>query len=605
LLLGCPQIVSAAGTWSVIAGPQPRPGDVAAPGALAADASGNLYVADQDHGIQRRDAQGNWSVIATRGDALGQVDAPTALAADATGNLYVADIGTNQGRVQKRDAQENWTVIATPGTDAGQVFNPTALAADAAGNLYVAGVHYDSATGKNVFGIQKLDAQANWAVIATTGTGLGQVQALWALAADAAGNLYVTDGGQNGGNSRIQKRDAQGNWTMIATAGTALGQVLLPSALAVDAAGSLYVADNGDDGQGSNGRIQKRDAQGNSSVLATYGSGLGQVTGVSALAVDAAGNLYVADYVSNRIQERDARGIWSLIATGGLGPVKFPKALAVDTAGNLYVADGPGPESPVLRIQKRDAQGNWSAIATYGNVPGQGNGITALAADAAGELYVADINYDSQGNYGRVQKRDAQGHWSLIAPGGDALGQVDTPTALAVDAAGSLYVADNGRDSQGNDGRVQKRDAQGHWSVLATYGSGLGQVDTVDTPTALAVDAAGNLYVAEIHSLGPFRIQKRDAQGHWSLIASGGDALGQVDFTNALAADTAGNLYVADVGGVGGRIQERAVQGTWSLIAPGGDTLSQCLFPNALAADAAGNLYVVSGNGVLKYTPQP
>jgi hypothetical protein len=59
LLLGCPQIGSAAGTWSVIAGPQPRPGDVAAPGALAADASGNLYVADHDHGIQKRDAQGN------------------------------------------------------------------------------------------------------------------------------------------------------------------------------------------------------------------------------------------------------------------------------------------------------------------------------------------------------------------------------------------------------------------------------------------------------------------------------------------------------------------------------------------------------------------
>src|SRR5438552_18113578 len=80
-LLGCPRIGSAAGAWSVISLPQ-KPGEVrfnnalslvgGPTGALAADAAGSLYVADQSNGarIQTRDAQGNWSVLATDGDAL-------------------------------------------------------------------------------------------------------------------------------------------------------------------------------------------------------------------------------------------------------------------------------------------------------------------------------------------------------------------------------------------------------------------------------------------------------------------------------------------------------------------------------------------------------
>src|SRR5438067_1681923 len=80
LLLGCPQISSAAGTWSVISLPL-KPGEVFGLKALAADAAGNLYVADESNGgrIQQRDTQGNWSVIATAGAGVVQVYYPYAL----------------------------------------------------------------------------------------------------------------------------------------------------------------------------------------------------------------------------------------------------------------------------------------------------------------------------------------------------------------------------------------------------------------------------------------------------------------------------------------------------------------------------------------------
>jgi hypothetical protein len=87
-LLAWPRGGSAAGTWSVISLPQ-KPGEVFSPTALAADPTGDLYVADRSNGgqIQRRDVDGNWSVIAVAGGAPGQVRDVSALAVDAAGNL--------------------------------------------------------------------------------------------------------------------------------------------------------------------------------------------------------------------------------------------------------------------------------------------------------------------------------------------------------------------------------------------------------------------------------------------------------------------------------------------------------------------------------------
>src|SRR5207253_749867 len=122
-------------------------------------------------------------------------------------------------------------------------------------------------------------------------------------------------------------------------------------------------------------------------------------------------------------------------------------------------------------------------------------------------------------DHNRIQKRDAQGNWSVIATRGDALGQVGYCRALAVDAAGNLYVAEYYFDSRvyGPD-RIQKRDAQGNWSVIPLPQ----QSGEVLSPAALAVDSAGDLYLAETHCdfAGPSwsHFQKRDIQGRWSAI---------------------------------------------------------------------------------------
>jgi tripartite motif-containing protein 71 len=160
---------------------------------------------------------------------------------------------------------------------------------------------------------------------------------------------------------------------------------------------------------------------------------------------------------------------------------------------------------------------------------------------------------------GCPQTGSAAGTWSVISLP-QQLGEIVQPLALAVDASGSLYIADPSKGS-----RILKRDAQGNWFVIATAGHAPGQVTD---PRALAVDAAGNLYVAEIGDNPAYgmRIQKLDTQGHWSVLATMGEEPNEVFISSGLAVDTSGNLYVSDMAFWAllwgkDRIQKRDAQG--------------------------------------------
>ncbi len=309
-------------------------------------------------------------------------------------------------------------------------------------------------------------------------------------------------------------------------AAATLAQLNYPSAVAVDAAGNVYIAD------ASNNRIRKINTGGIISTIAGTGvagySGdgaaatLAQLNSPFGVTVDVAGNVFIADASNNRVRKINTGGIISTIAgTGVLGysgdgaaaalaQLSYPYGVVVDAAGNVYISDNANH-----RIRKIDINGIISTIAGTGVAGYSGDGAAAtlaqlnypsgIAVDAAGTVYIADYfnHCICKINTGGIISTYA----GTGAPGysGDGaaatLAQLNYPSGVAVDAAGNLYIVDylNSRTRQVNTGGIISTFAG---TGVAGY-SGDGAAATlaqVNRPLGLALDAAGTVYIADYNN---------------------------------------------------------------------------------------------------------
>ena len=293
------------------------------------------------------------------------------------------------------------------------------------------------------------------------------------------------------------------------------------------------------------------------------------------VAVDSAGNLYIADSRDHRIRKVDLTGTITTIAgTGEFGfggdggpaaaaRLDFPYGVAVDSAGNLYIADAGN-----RRIRKIDSTGTITTIAGTGEFGFSGDGGPAVeaeirsprgvAVDSAGNLYIADA-----GNR-RIRKIDSTGTITTIAGTGEfgfsgdggpaAAARLDFPYGVAVDSAGNLYIADAGNR------RIRKIDSTGTITTIAGTGEfgfsgdgGPAVEAEIRSPRGVAVDSAGNVYIADSRD---HRIRKVDSTGTITTIAGTGEfgfsgdggpaAVARLAFPYGVAVDSAGNLYIAD-----------------------------------------------------------
>jgi sugar lactone lactonase YvrE len=254
------------------------------------------------------------------------------------------------------------------------------------------------------------------------------------------------------------------------------------------------------------------------------GTGDGQFNGPRAVAVDASGNVYVADQGNNRIQKFDGNGNFlTKWGSAGIGDGQFYEAagVAVDASGDVFVVDTFGS------VQKFDGTGTF--LTKWGSV-GVDNGQFAspfgVALDVAGNVYVADTFND------RIQKFDGNGafisKWSSNSPRG-----------VAVDGSGNVYAIE-GTTSANN--RVDKYDGNGN--LLTSWGSaGVGD-GQFNTPSSVAVDASGNVYVTDMNN---HRIQKFTSGGTFiAKWGEGGSCDGHFSFPTGIAVDSNLNVYVCD-----------------------------------------------------------
>jgi trimeric autotransporter adhesin len=655
-------------TISTFAGGAPPPTPIAAVSesiapylGLSAE-DGNVYFSaancvfkiDTNGVLTRVAGNSRWGVSGDGGPATSaEFSMAGAVAADHLGNVYAVDTNAASGLVGDaavrkiaRDGTINTVLIGlNPGSRQGIV----RLAVDGGNNLYIIDGFY----------IRKLATDGTISTVAGNGAarysgdgglainaGLGNPRA---IAVDGSGNLYIATEGydpvfESYAHSRVRVVTTDGKINLFAGTGVdgdsgdggpaAAAQIGYVPAVAVDGAGSVLIVDS------ISHKIRKVTPDGIITSVQTqdqsgcYLQGSGPYICAGDVAVDEAGRVYIVGQYSGYIQMLGADGSLTRIEGGGPGtigdggpatsaPLDNPLGLAVDASHNVYIADAAHG-----RIRKVTPAGIIATVAGNGaaRLPGDAaiDGEPALnvplacastptcksiAVDSAGNFYFAD--------YDRIRKVSAAGVISTVA---------NITWADLTSDGKNLYIADI------LGGRVLKLTPDGTLSTVAGGGSqsgdgGQATGTQLNFPADVAVDGAGNLYIAEIY---PGRVRKVATDGTITTIAGtgtpgysgdGGLAINaQLATDLGIAADAAGNVYIADY--ENNRVRKVTTDGIITTIAGGGCRLSpndctgyggdggpatsaQLWGPARLAVDSDGNVYISDlGNNAVRVLRQ-
>ncbi len=453
---------------------------------VATDVGGNVYVADYyNNDIRKIAPDGTVTTLAGTPKVSGSADGtgagaafahPVGVAADGVGNVYVADTGNHT--IRKIGPGGVVTTLAgtagAPGSadatgPAARFSYPAKLVADGGGNLYVADSGNQTLRMITPAGVVTTLAGAAGARGSADGTGAAaRFFNPSGVAVDGGGNVYVGDTG----NHTLRKVAHGGVVTTLAGSAAVAGSAdgtgaaagfSTPEGVATDAAGNVYVGDM------DNGTVRKITPAGEVTTLAGTPGVIGHADGAgpaasftypSGLAVDGAGNVYVADVGNHTIRKITAAGVVTTFAgtagvpghadaTGALASFDLPQGVATDPTGNVYVADRGNRV-----IRKITPAGVVTTLAGTAGVAGHADGEGPLAsfweplgvaADASGNVYVADA-----GGNNIIRKITPAGVVTTLAgrvgwgsaDGAGAAASFNTPWGLAVDGAGNVYVGD-------------------------------------------------------------------------------------------------------------------------------------------------------------------
>lgn len=574
---------------------------------IAVDGNGNLYFVDTTNRIYKMSLQtGIATIFAGNGTAgfsgdggpatSAAINEPRGMSVDASGSLYFAD-ESNQ-RIRRVDATTGFiTTVAGNGTpgytgDGGSATSaelnyPLDVKLDQSGNLFIS----DSSN----YVVRKVSGGIITTVAGSGTSGFSgdggpatsaQIANLQEIAVDFAGDLFLADYGSNrvrevaAGTGIITTVAGNGSTAVDGDGGpptsASTGYV---TGMAVDASGNLYFG---------NGTLRKVAAA--TGVISTFSS----LNGYE-LALDPSGNLFTLDISSKTVREFPAGSSTSFAVAGngnttylGIGGpatnsvLSSPMSGVFDASGNFYFIN-----VGVSAIEKVSAtSGAVTTIAS--GISFSSNANSALAVDASGNVYYSlplkeKVNKVAAGT-GTVTLFAGTGTAGFSGDGGPATSaKLAHPSGLAVDTAGNVYIADNGN------ARVRKVDTSGTITTLS---------QAVEYPYGLAIDASGAVYAADYLGNKVVKI----SNGVASTVAS-------INYPVYLAVDASGNLYVTSTGNTVVKIaagtgtqSTYAGTGTAGFAGDGGAATAALLnAPKGVAVDANGRVYVADyGNARIR-----
>jgi uncharacterized protein (TIGR03437 family) len=550
--------------------------------------------------------------VGDSGKAAGaQIAQAEGLATDPQGNLYIADAAGH--RVRRVTPAGIITTIAGTGSGgfsgdggpatAAQLNSPYGLAVDASGALYIADLGNGRVRRVRADGvIETVAGGGNAAPDGTTAAGPTQAKfnAPRNVAVDWDSTLYISDFAAN----RVYRVSPAGAISIYAGGGQGTAAdgaqatsmaLSSPAGLAIDAAGRLYLADSGSK------RILRID---HGVVSDMRVPGLITPTGVD---VDISGTVYVADQL---------RGSTARVNSGGT--ITELKAAGRDVAvisGVVYLSDG-------RVVRSVTTLGAVNVFAGSGSFGFSGDGgpaasarmllPSALAADSSGNYYIADA-----GNH-RIRRVDAGGMITTVAGTGEAGYSGDSalatgarlasPAGIAVDKTGLIYIADTGNH------RIRRIGVDGFITTVAgtgtpAYGGDntLASRASFSSPNGLAVDSAGNVYIADT---GNHRIRKLFGAGVVITVAGtgasgysgdgGAATAARLNSPTAVAVDASGRIYIADSGN--NTVRRVEADGTITTLAPSATSWNS---PQGVAVTSTGEVFIADtgNNTVLRWTP--
>ncbi len=531
---------------------------------------------------------------------------PAGVAVDSKGNVYVTNHGFSSANrdssVMIYPAGSTTPSSAIQGPATG-LDDPQAIATDSNGNIYVANED-TKGIQNNTITVYSVGSTGNVAPIQTIGgsnTGLSSPSGI----AVSGGKIYVANGSDN--TVTIYPASSTGNVAPSATIEGYDTGLATPSGVAVDGNGNIYVSNQGGQEEGCAscpsvpGSVTVYAAGSSGDAIPTQTLTLQNLGIPSAVAVDGTGNLYVTDSFHNEVFVFNA-GSLSLDRSivGGATDLDNPSSLAVDSGGKIYVVNEGSVSGGVDTVTAYAAGRSGNALPSLFIGPSAVSNFTspsAIAADLFGTIYVADNADETVTAYSPTANLNIATPIATVYDPFNGIGNFlgNDISGVAVDTAGNVYLS----FSDSNTLAVFSGPNSGGVAQIATIqGSGTG----LSSPAGIALDSNGNIYVtndggSNLANFEAVTVYPAGSSGDVPPTATIAGSNTGLAYPAGIAVDSSRKIYVANKATDAVTVYSPGSNGNVTPIATISGASTGLDSPAGITLDSSANIYVANEGG--------